>query len=714
MFMGFLGVMWRFLPRFFRHLVTDALPFPPRIWYTGYGMLNCEGLIAMIRKPPAGSFWLRQREKLPQMKQRWLAALPIIAVSVFLLLSIWAIFGTKHLILPAFLTLFFRTKHTKDIHLGDLLRHDAMMLLVCLLAFLATRHLVLCIGLNLVVPFLLGAFLSSKFNPKAYFVYGMAFVFLQLSPISADLLPMRLLALTYGLVVVNVALMLSAWWRRRKPQDSLIRRGLKNLSLQLEKLADGQDISQERAALLQLMPRMSQVIYDSRRYSYLANGFGKLHYLFLLMFQRFHYFTDMLAQQNEPLSPEDRIYFRDLSTLFWQASLAMNLQNNQLLLQRLEDLCNHPLHSTQARDAMPGLLAPLRLALMEMQDLSLHKLEKEWRVPKEEAASSKKHLFNLDLFQIRFALRLSVVLCISFTFTYVSGLNHAYWYPMSAFLMLMPYAEESILKINNRIIGTAAGVLISFALMNWMTTTPERIALLVVVTCLMYYAPITSWTMPMYSTCYAMALATLSLDITQAILFRMVYVGLAAATTLLANRFLLPNTAKSEFRKSVQSLFEMDHRMVQELRKACTNQGDRNVLRDLVVQSHLLSQEIENYMKGHMSQEEQDFFRQMLPTNRRLVSEIEQLNAHLLYRRDIAEPADNQILQEVFSNLEDAIRRVRMSYLRKDLTTFRENETTYNSSGRLADQLYFNTLVFNCMHTVQELSHLSESRPSYS
>ena len=665
------------------------------------------------RTPPSGSFWTRQREKLPQIRQRWLAALPTIGVSVFLLLSLWAIFGTRHLILPSFLTLFFRTKHNKDFHFGDLLQHDAVMLLVCLLAFLATQRLALCIGLNLVVPFLLGYFLSDKFNPKAYFVYGMEFVFLQLVPISLDVLPTRIIALIYGLVVVNLALGLYSWYKHRQPHDTLVHRGLSNLTLQLEKLARGEDISQEQAALCQLMPRMSQVVYDSRRYTYLANGYGKINYLFLLFFQRFHYFTERFTHQGDSLTPSDQAYCRALAALFEAVNHTANLQDNQDLIRQLDALLEEmDLSSPQAKDALPGLLAPLRAALVQMEHLSLHRLEKGWRVPKEAASVRAKHFLKLDLFQLRFALRLSVVLCISFSFTYVSGLDHAYWYPMSAFLMLMPYAEESILKINNRILGTVAGVVVSYLLMSSLATTPQRIFLLVIITCLMYYAPITSWTMPMYSTCYAMALATMSLHITQAVLFRLVYVALAAVTTLLANRFLLPNTAKAEFRKSVNALFSIDQRMVQELRNACTNSGNRNVMRDLLIKSHLLTQEIETYMKDHMTKEEQGFYRQMLPTNRRLVSEMEQLNAHLLYRMDIQEPADNLILQQVFANLEDAIKRVRMSYLRQDLTTFRESEGTYNSSGVLADQLYFNTLVFNCTRSVQELSRLSKQAPS--
>ena len=51
-------------------------------------------------------------------------------------------------------------------------------------------------------------------------------------------------------------------------------------------------------------------------------------------------------------------------------------------------------------------------------------------------------LFQFHRFQSRFAIRLAVVLCLSFTFVYLTQWPFAYWYPMTVFLMLMPYAER--------------------------------------------------------------------------------------------------------------------------------------------------------------------------------------------------------------------------------------------------------------------------------
>ena len=81
----------------------------------------------------------------------------------------------------------------------------------------------------------------------------------------------------------------------------------------------------------------------------------------------------------------------------------------------------------------------------------------------------------------------------------------------------------------------------------------------------------------------------------------------AVATVLLANRFILPNTAKEEFLKSVNALLDIDEAMVREVRKSMACQSDRNMLRELMVQFNLASEDIENYIKRNMNKEEQEF-----------------------------------------------------------------------------------------------------------
>ncbi len=186
-------------------------------------------------------------------RQRWLEAYPTILVSLFLILSVWLLFGVSYIIIPPVLILVFRQRHTQEFSFRGLLRTYCILILVCLAAFLATINLPLCALLNLAVPFLVVGLLSDKFNPKSYFVYGMEFVFFQMTPVPLSHLAMELVVMLYGFCMVTLFLWLHSRRVRKKRDYATVRRGLELLSLEMEKLAEGEDISQERDAFPPMM-----------------------------------------------------------------------------------------------------------------------------------------------------------------------------------------------------------------------------------------------------------------------------------------------------------------------------------------------------------------------------------------------------------------------------------------------------------------------------
>ena len=74
-------------------------------------------------------------------------------------------------------------------------------LLLGMLAYLASRNVVLCVLLNFTVPFALVFFQSDQFAPKGYFGYAMTFVFLELRPPTPEEFPVQMLCLLFCTLV---------------------------------------------------------------------------------------------------------------------------------------------------------------------------------------------------------------------------------------------------------------------------------------------------------------------------------------------------------------------------------------------------------------------------------------------------------------------------------------------------------------------------------
>ena len=75
-------------------------------------------------------------------------------------------------------------------------------LLLGMLAYLASRNVVLCVLLNFTVPFALVFFQSDQFAPKGYFGYAMTFVFLELRPPTPEEFPVQMLCLLFCTLVL--------------------------------------------------------------------------------------------------------------------------------------------------------------------------------------------------------------------------------------------------------------------------------------------------------------------------------------------------------------------------------------------------------------------------------------------------------------------------------------------------------------------------------
>lgn len=149
------------------------------------------------------------------------------------------------MILPPFLTLYFKVKYQQEFRIRELIKNYLMILTIAFMSFLAGESLIFCILINLAVPFFIVYFLTNKFTPKSYFVYGMAFVFMQLMPIPSSLLPMRIGALLYSFIVLTVALFFFSKYLKKEKKYDKLREKLLLLSHQIKKLAFGESIEEE-------------------------------------------------------------------------------------------------------------------------------------------------------------------------------------------------------------------------------------------------------------------------------------------------------------------------------------------------------------------------------------------------------------------------------------------------------------------------------------
>ena len=137
-------------------------------------------------------------------------------------------------------------------------------------------------------------------------------------------------------------------------------------------------------------------------------------------------------------------------------------------------------------------------------------------MPWREVFASGRRRLSLNNFEVRFALRLAVVMTISTTVSLLWEFEHTYWFPLHAFLLLQPSYEESAHRMITRPVGTAIGCLVVHLVYPWLPGLTGVFAFALAMISLMYCCTPGSWVHPIFSTSFALALATLTVKEGQA------------------------------------------------------------------------------------------------------------------------------------------------------------------------------------------------------
>jgi hypothetical protein len=224
----------------------------------------------------------------------------------------------------------------------------------------------------------------------------------------------------------------------------------------------------------------------------------------------------------------------------------------------------------------------------------------------------------------------------------------------------------------------------------------------------MYSVTPSTWIMTLYSTCYGLSLATLAMDRTEAVELRLVYIFIAAIISMLANKYILPNKSSYEFKLNVNNLITIDREMVLMLRNALENKDkfDNTYLRELLIRSNQINLDIKNYKKKN--EYEQSFYNNLLEINKQLIHEVRQISYIAINNEELLQEDKN--INEVLDNIEIILNRIQLTLESDELTVDQIMSNKGKYYRLISKDLYFNSIVINCMNTVESMYNLVNER----
>lgn len=571
-------------------------------------------------------------------------ALPTIVFYIVLYASVVALFGLHYTMIVSSATSLFKSHYAKEATARTYASIVVTNLVLCLLAWVATLELGLCVLLNAIVPLLLVLATSSQFAPKGYFGYAMTFTMLELKPLSPAEFATQFLAVAWSsaLVVAGVALWRALRSRRLKPTDE-VREGLLTLADVLDRLAAGESprkLSGELVALERTFDRLRMArhhLLSGERGRELAYG------LYALLFQRAIYLLEDVGFSGDDAGGADPDLLLALAIVVREAAQAEDATERSGLMatcRLLLDSADLPGGRLRVffRSFLHLLMAILRLdaaAVARPETGLAGALEAPRRVvmagtdPWRAAARELASRMTWDSYEFRFALRLSAVLVASCSVSMAWGFEHSYWLPLNAFLMLQPSYEESAHRMRARPLGTVLGCGLTYLLTLALPGTPWVFAASAVLIAVMYSCSPGSWVQAIFATSFALLMTSLSLNATTAMWLRCLFVALAVALVLVVNRFLAPSRARDVYERSRAQLLglvrEYWDAIAQGLSGAAGTNGELRHAGELLGTFHLHYKEAMDFVAGMPAGEARDRERASLQALWHLFAEVEQV-----------------------------------------------------------------------------------------
>ena len=561
--------------------------------------------------------------------RRWRDAFSTILFYIVQFVLIVYLFGTTYAMVVSCTTTLFQIRRKEPNRAEDYVVMCAMSLLLCLLAFAAGLNVWLCAVLNFIVPFFLVLWRCSQFTPKGHMGYAMTFVFLELRPPTLEQLPVQLEAVSVCCLLLVAALSINAWIRHIsfRPEEE-IHRSLSRLAGLLDDLAEGGDARGAGRELYELTREFHRRGYDRRYLPELPDREKRFYHLFALLFQRASYLVsdqEAWARARETPGFSDAMHM--LAQLVRRLQRAWEAEPRRELAQRIRELLDHTdLPQGRLRIFYRSVLHTLLLLCQE----SLHPRHGiSWNQVSWSAIWQDLYRrLSPKRFELRFALRLAVVTTVSCTISYLWEFEHTYWFPLHAFLLLQPSYEESAYRMVTRPVGTAIGCLLVHLVYPYLPGLPGVFLFSLVMISLMYCCTPGTWVQPIFSTAFALIMATLTIRETEAIWLRLLYLAMAVALVLVVNRFLLPNRRGPQFTRNLQELYRLQATYWTVIRRSLRRPVDPALFSSMLSEFHMVYHEAARYV-DQLPPGEAAFHRSRLVVLWNMFSELEQAESQI-------------------------------------------------------------------------------------
>lgn len=447
-------------------------------------------------------------------------------------------------------------------------------LLLGIVAYLSNLNIYTGFVLNFIAIFATTYAYMNDFRQPTSYIFLMTYIFMWSVQITSSELQMRLLSITFGVLLVILLQVLFNMKKFKIKSDEMIKSIIKDINYQIDNLIKG---NYDESISINTNQKIRNLIIfiNERGHKRLKNKKYELDKFNLgICLFRLNLIINHVYKSNMNKHNQDE-YLLDLKE---------QLKNLEMFNERLIDVNTISLSIEEFVKKydkkrlkvkyVDESLYILKTFMERINNLPVYNsklLNKLYTIVNVPSSFSlfENMVENLNFKSLRFkySLRLSVALSISmFLVSWLGGLKHSAWIILSTYVVLQPYQEDSLVKAKQRFLGVTIGVIIFFIVFSIVKDyIPISIILLISFTGYFYFREYTKKVI--MTTIMSLSSISLVQNIEATSFNRFVFVSIGICIGLIFNKYFLPydindsiNELKHRYKKIIKEILkEIDY-----------------------------------------------------------------------------------------------------------------------------------------------------------
>ncbi|NFG39836.1 FUSC family protein [Clostridium botulinum] len=514
-------------------------------------------------------------------------------VAVITMFGVGLLFGIKNIMLafPIALTSTVLSRQNLQVKTtSKILKLIFVDLVIVLVAFISSQNSYLGIIINFISIFLIMYNIISPYDMAFYKPFIMLYIFTQYARVSLEELPLRILAVIFGVLVIECSNIITKVNEKSKLGNS-ITSSLLLIKNQLNNIIDGKFEEDIVKKCSKIMRELVYKVYITRHKKYLTTNLGRIQFNIYINMEYFNlYLRNVYSEYNNNDIKKNEVedIINVIDNILYYSNYSITVEELENKINLFKDMYNN---KSRTLTEICNIMNSLKISIKELKELGnkeINKIYSEWE---KENIENFKESFHKGM-RFNFAMRMAITLTIVLFIGEILGYYKVIWAIITIMSVIQPYYEYTLNKTKERIIGNVMGILFTGIFINLVNIKLVTISILIVSLYLLYGFK-EYYKISLFASIASICIASLTENINVLLIYRVIYVIIGVAIVIIVNKKIFPYKLKEGIDELIIKIDKLNTMLINYSIAILNGTENPNKVRNIIIHSTLLCEKLE-------------------------------------------------------------------------------------------------------------------------